>query len=112
MPRRASHLRQYRKATFLAQRELATLVGLATQQALSELESGAKRPGLEVAIACAVALGVPLTDLFPRLAADVQNEMLNRACALYEELASARARREAAVYLAALIERLGNHQST
>ena len=109
MPLRASRLRQYRKRAFLAQRELAVLVGLATQQAFSELESGTKRPGLEVAIACVVALGVPLTELFPKLASRIHEEMLSRANALYERLANVRARREAAAYLAALIERLTNH---
>ena len=112
MPLRASRLRQYRKAAFLAQRELASIVGLSTQQAFSELESGAKRPGLDVAIACALVLGVPLTELFPDLASHIEEAMLSRASVLYEELANARARRQAAAYLAALIERLANNQSS
>jgi len=109
MQRPLSRVREYRKSALLAQRELAALIGFATQQACSELESGAKRPGLEVAFACAMALGVPLEDLFPHLALHIERELLARAHTLLDALRSDAGRSEAAPYVSALIKRLANH---
>ena len=109
MPRPLSRVREYRKSSLLAQRELAALIGFATQQACSELETGAKRPGLEVAFACAVVLGAPLEDLFPHLALRIERELLARAHALLDALGSDAGRSEAAPYVSALIQRLTNH---
>lgn len=111
MPSALCRVREYRKSHLLAQRELATLVGLATQHACSELESGVKRPGLDVAIACALALGVPLDDLFPGVAFHIEQDMLRRARALYRTLRSDHERAQAAAYVAALIKRLAKRLS-
>jgi transcriptional regulator with XRE-family HTH domain len=102
-------VREYRKSASLAQRELAMLVGLATQHAFSELESGAKRPGLDVAFACALALGVPLDNLFPELATHIEQAMLLRARALLGALQADDRRRQPAVYVANLVRRLSDH---
>jgi len=106
MPRPLSRVREYRKSSLLVQRELAALIGFNTQQACSELESGAKRPGLEVAFACAVALGAPLEELFPHLALHIERELLARANALLNTLRSDAGRSDAAAYVSALIKRL------
>lgn len=101
-----NRVRQYRKSVSLAQREAAALVGLEVQNSFSELESGAKRPGLDVAIACALALDVPVNELFPTLAAHVEQDLLARARRLHAELVADPLRQSTAVYLAALIKRL------
>jgi len=111
MPSALCRVREYRKSHLLAQRELAALIGFATQHACSELESGAKRPGLEVAFACALALGVPLSDLFPGVAMHIEQEMLRRAHALYRTLRSDDERAPAAAYVDALIRRLTDQLS-
>jgi len=104
-----SRVREYRKSASLAQRELAILVGLATQHACSELESGAKRPGLDVAVACALALGEPLENLFPGLAAHIEEAMLQRAKALLDSLEADGRRRQSAAHVAELVRRLAGH---
>jgi len=111
MPADLSHLRQYRHASFLAQRELASLVGLALQNSFSEVESGAKRPGLEVAISCALALDAPIDKLFPRLTYHVTRELIVRARRLLTRLEADGTRPDAAAYLAALINRLNRQLS-
>jgi len=108
--RMANHhcrLRKYRKSVHVSQRELASLIGLHSQGALSEIESGRKRPALEPALACAVTFGVPVEDLFPGLAAHVKQEVLARARRLHADLAPRKNRTAATVGLAALISRLG-----
>jgi transcriptional regulator with XRE-family HTH domain len=112
MPPDLSHIRRYRKSAYLAQRELAVLVGLGSQHAFSDVELGARRPGLDVAIACALALDVPVDQLFPQLALPVEHDMLTRARKLHNEIVSDPTRRGAAAYLAALIGRLTDQISS
>jgi len=104
-----SRMRQYRKSAALAQRELAAIVGLGSQHAFSDVELGARRPGLDVAIACALALDVPVDQLFPQLVWPVEHDVLVRARKLHDAIVDDPARQSAAHYLAALISRLSQH---
>jgi transcriptional regulator with XRE-family HTH domain len=108
MPSRLTLVRRYRKSHDLAQRELAELVGMISQRSFSEMETGLKRPGLAVALACAIALDVPVSELFPRLAENIEHDVLTRARRLYAELKEHAGHAEAVAYVAALIRRL-NH---
>lgn len=104
-----SRIRIHRRSALLAQRELALLIGLTTQHACSELETGMKRPGLDVALACAMALGVPVDELFPELATHIARQMLARALTLHDVLKSDAQRAHSADYIGSLIDRLKQH---
>lgn len=69
-------LRQQRLAAELSQEELAAQAGT-TQTTISQAELGNRRPELEVQVAIAEALGVPVSDLFPRT--DEEAELSERA---------------------------------
>jgi transcriptional regulator with XRE-family HTH domain len=99
-------IRKYRKAAHLSQRELASLIGLASQGVMSEIESGLKRPGLRIALACSAALDASLPDLFPRLSKQVEHDLLAHARELTADLERARNRHVARGTVAALISRL------
>lgn len=71
-----SRIRKYRKIAHLSQRELCVLVGLRSQGDISELESGARRPGLSVALALAMVLNTTVADLFPQLNDGVTKKVL------------------------------------
>jgi transcriptional regulator with XRE-family HTH domain len=58
-------LRQQRLAAELSQEELAARAGT-TQSTVSQVELGNRRPDLDVQVALAEALAVPVTELFPR----------------------------------------------
>lgn len=58
-------LRTARLAAELSQEELAARAGT-TQTTISQAELGNRRPELEVQVAIAEALDVPVSDLFPR----------------------------------------------
>ena len=100
-------LRKYRKSAHLSQREFALLAGLQSQGAVSDIESGRRRPNLETAFACASAFGVPLGELFPGQEGKVQAAVLARARRLHMQLAGKTRRAPATVTIAALISRLG-----
>jgi len=99
-------IRKYRKAVHISQRELAFLVGLASQGVMSEIESGVKRPGTKTAVACTIALGASFRELFPELWERVEGDVLARARDLSADLEDARNRQAARVSVAALISRL------
>jgi len=67
MAKHHCRLRKHRKSARLSQRELAALVGLKSQGALSDIETGIKCPTLPLAFACAAAFGVAPEELFPGL---------------------------------------------
>ena len=58
-------LRQHRQRVGLTQEELAELVGV-NQTTISQAEIGNRRPEMETQAAIAQALGVPISELFPR----------------------------------------------
>jgi len=74
----------------LAQRELAELIGLRRNMPAPNLIGG-EATGLEVALACALALGMPLDDFFPARPA-TRTRHARRARVLYRALRSDRAR--------------------
>jgi transcriptional regulator with XRE-family HTH domain len=104
----ACRLRKYRKSAHLTQREVATLVGYASQRAYSDVELGIKRPALGTALGCCVLFDASLHDLFPDLAEFVGRDLLARARKLSAELAKYRSREAAASHIADVVSRIGS----
>jgi transcriptional regulator with XRE-family HTH domain len=101
-----NRLRKFRKTAHLTQREVATLVGYASQRAYSDMELGLKRPGLGTALACCVLFKASHGELFPDLAEYVEQALLARARKLQQALASDGDREIATAHIAKLIEDL------
>src|SRR4051794_1532201 len=97
-----NRLRKFRKTVLLTQREVATLVGYASQRAYSDMELGLKRPGLGTALACCVLFEASLAELFPDLAEYVERALLTRARDLEAELGADTSREAAVSHLAKL----------
>jgi transcriptional regulator with XRE-family HTH domain len=108
----ACRLRKFRKSVHLTQREVAMLVGYASQRAYSDLELGLKRPALGTALGCCVLFNASLHDLFPGLAEFVERDVLARARKLGVELARHSDREAAASHIADLIGRIGGPGTT
>jgi transcriptional regulator with XRE-family HTH domain len=96
-------LKKYRKSAHLTQREVATLVGYASQRAYSDVEIGLKRPALGTALGCSILFNASLSELFPDLAQGVGRDVLARAQKMSAELAKHPNREEAASYMAEII---------
>lgn len=104
-------LRKFRKSAHLTQREVATLVGYASQRAYSDVELGHKRPALATALGCSILFNASLRDLFPGLAEFVEGDVLERAQRLSVHLAE-RANREAtASHISDVVSRIGRHSA-
>jgi transcriptional regulator with XRE-family HTH domain len=87
MPRPFSiYLRTYRKKFGLSEREAAELVGMETGQTVARHESKVRIPTLLTAFAYQVVFDVPIRALFPELYRQVEQGVLQRACALRDEL--------------------------
>jgi transcriptional regulator with XRE-family HTH domain len=106
-----SRLRKYRKSANLTQREVATLVGYASQRAYSDVELGIKRPALGPAIACTVLFNTSLDCLFPTLAGSIEQGLLARARKLHGDLERAGGRKETAPAISEIINRLGDAEA-
>jgi DNA-binding XRE family transcriptional regulator len=102
-----SRLRKLRKIANLTQREVAKLVGYASQRAYSDMELGLKRPALGTALACCILFSASLEDLFPTLAHDVGRDVVVRARRLLEEITKHGRREITASFVARVVERLG-----
>ena len=100
-------LRKHRKSAHISQRELALLAGLQSQGAVSDIESGRRRPNIETAFACAISFDVSIGELFPGLEERVRTEVLARARRLQPQIAPRSRRFVASAKVAALISRLG-----
>ena len=100
-------LRKYRKSAHLTQREVATLVGYASQRAYSDVELGVKRPALGTALGCCILFNASLHDLFPGLAEFVERDVLARARKLNVDLAESSNRTAAASHVAGVVRRIG-----
>ena len=98
-----NRLRKFRKTAHLTQREVATLVGYASQRAYSDMELGLKRPGLGTALACSVLFKASLAELFPDLTDYVERTLLARARKLQYELTADGRREMATPHIAQLI---------
>ena len=102
-----SRLRKLRKSANLTQREVARLVGYASQRAYSDMESGLKRPALGTALACCILFKASLHDLFPSLAGYVERDLLARARKLLAEVGETH-REVTANFIAETVRRLGD----
>jgi transcriptional regulator with XRE-family HTH domain len=100
-------LRKFRKSAHLTQREVAMLVGYASQRAYSDVELGLKRPALGTALGCCILFNASLHDLFPDLAGFVGRDVLARARKLNVDLAKNSNREAAASNIADIISRIG-----
>lgn len=74
-----NYLRAHRKRWSLTQEELAHLLGLTSQGAVSQYEGLPKRPGVEILIAAKTVFGVPCRKMFPQVYEDVERDLLRRA---------------------------------
>ena len=99
-------LRKYRKAANLTQREVATLVGYASQRAYSDVELGINRPALGTALACSILFDAPPHELFPGLAEFIERDVLARTRALHEVLGPDADREPAVSFLFGVLGRL------
>lgn len=106
MSRPISRVRKYRKTAQLSQRELAKLLGIRSQGAMSEIESGPACPALRTAIACEILFGVSTRELFPTLYREAESQLLAGASELRKTLHSNRIIPRQ--HLAALINRLNS----
>jgi transcriptional regulator with XRE-family HTH domain len=106
-----SQLRRLRKSANLTQREVARLVGYASQRAYSDMELGLKRPALGIALACCILFDAPLDGLFPTLWENVERDMLSRARKLLEDVSKHGNMDRSADFIAQVVERLGEPAS-
>jgi transcriptional regulator with XRE-family HTH domain len=99
-------LRKFRKSAQLTQREVAMLVGSASQRAYSDVELGLKRPALGPALGCCILFDASLHDLFPDLAKFVERDVLARARKLKVEFGETLSREAAASHIAGVVSRI------
>lgn len=83
-----SYLRTYRRRNNLTQDELAFLLGYQSGTKISRFEQLARVPNLESAIACEVVFGRSASKLFPRMYAEVEKTVTERARQLSSRLQS------------------------
>lgn len=81
-----SYVRSYRQRHALATEELALLVNQRSSSAISLIETGDRAPTLEAALALQVIFGADIPSLFPGLFERVEDGVMRRARALYEDL--------------------------
>ena len=81
-----SYLKTHRKRLGLSQRELAALLGCRSETLVSRYERLARKPSLEVAVACQVIFDAPLDEVFPGIYAPVEKAVLDRALRLAKAL--------------------------
>src|SRR5438132_12514996 len=77
-------LRAYRRTWGLSQQELADILGLDGQPHVSRIEHGKRVPRIEIALACSTLFGVSLDELFPQLAAEIEEKLRKRISQLRE----------------------------
>src|SRR3546814_12207003 len=81
-----NYLRSWRMRWALSQKQLAHLLGFQTCAHLSKYEHDQRLPSLRSALACEIIFGVPVSTLFEGLHADVEEEVMRRANALFERV--------------------------
>ena len=77
-------LRAYRRNWGLSQQELAGLLGFSPTE-VSRIEHGKRTPLLETALACSTLFGVSLYELFPQLAAEIEEKLVEKISRLRED---------------------------
>ena len=65
-------LRTHRRSWGLTQKEMAELLGFESPAHVSRIEQGKRTPSTETALACTALFGVPLEELFPQLAVEIE----------------------------------------
>jgi len=86
MSRIHCYLRTHRKKWGLSQKELAQLLGGSDGTSVSRLEQLRRNPSLRTAFAIEILFDVSLREMFPKLFARVEEQLLARAYELHEEL--------------------------
>jgi DNA-binding XRE family transcriptional regulator len=81
-----TYLRAQRRRWGLTQREVAYLLGYRYPSAIWRIEREGREPTLSIAFACHILFDTPITDLFPGLAAEIEDAILRRAYKLYDRL--------------------------
>lgn len=103
-----NHIRSHRKRWRLSQRELALLAGFRNPEPISRAERSVGRQTVKFALACEVIFGAPVSKLFPRLFAEVTEDVLNECEVLHDRIRSksGSADREKRKMLARLLDRV------
>jgi len=81
-----TYLRSYRRRWALTQDELGALLGYETGSIISALERGTREPSLKAAHGLEIIFGTAPAELFPRLHASAERDVLARARDLYERM--------------------------
>ena len=77
-------LRTHRRTWGLSQQELAEILGFESPTQVSRIEHGKRVPRIEIALACSTLFGVSLDELFPQLAAEIEEKLRKRISQLRE----------------------------
>lgn len=80
------YLRKARREWALTQKELSFLLGRKSASSVSRLEQCERNPCAAILFACEVLLERPPRALFPKLYAQIEEQVLIRAAKLYEAL--------------------------
>ena len=94
------YLRSYRKKSGLSQRELAEIIGVATEWQVSLHEQSREIPFLITAISYEMVFRVPLSRLFPGIYETLQQNIECRLAELEERLHQSTAKGRAATSIA------------
>ena len=86
MKRLEIYLHTHRRRWGLTQKELSYLLGSKSGTRVSRLERQERQPSLAAAFACQVIFGIRPHELFPRLFAEAEEEVMRRAYDLHERL--------------------------
>jgi transcriptional regulator with XRE-family HTH domain len=81
-----THVRRYRRAWALTQRELAALIGELSPDSVSAYERLANRPAYEALIALELIFGAQAHDLFPSIGLAVIRAVMDNAVLLRDSL--------------------------
>lgn len=81
-----SYLRTHRRTWGLTQKELAFLLGRKSPTHVSRLEKRKRMPSIDIVLACEILFGVTSKEVFPALYEEIEDSVMTRAAAFYEEL--------------------------
>src|SRR6266516_477287 len=81
-----SYLRLYRRRWGLSQSELADLLGWNNKALISRVEKKQRLPSLELVIGCFILFGTPAAELFPDIAARIENVVMGHVWDFYERI--------------------------
>jgi DNA-binding XRE family transcriptional regulator len=81
-----NYLRSFRLRWGLSQGELSTLLGWSRPDVISRVEKKQRAPSLKLVIACFMLFGASAAELFPELAAGVEETVMARIWDMYENV--------------------------